>query len=284
MFLDWKLTNSCSDGRAGFTYPGDNTTFTFANGSTAVFQTQARITGNFTGVTNGESAFQKFCNPPPVVAAPVQAAPAPQPFNSSSVLNNRVNLKGFPKPQVAASDGSASGYYLKSQANSDVGVLFLPSFEPGTPAEYQAVIQTMLAEMKRDGKTKLIVDMQGNGGGVILNGFDTFRQLFPQIQDKMNARQRIGSIYQTLQEVTNQKFANFSIASAPSKTDADLTLIDQSQSHWNVNFDLDQARNKFTTVPSKFGPTTVNGDTMTNLQQWDWVSIFLYSMSYFFLK
>jgi C-terminal processing protease CtpA/Prc len=62
----------------------------------------------------------------------------------------------------------------------------------------QAVIQTMIAEMRRDGKTKLIVDLQGNGGGVILNGFDAFRQLFPQTQDVMFARQRMQPEYVAL--------------------------------------------------------------------------------------
>lgn len=60
----------------------------------------------------------------------------------------------------------AAGYYLNGTANKDVGVLSFNSFEPNTPAEFQAVVQTMLAEMKRDGKTKLIIDLQGNGGGM----------------------------------------------------------------------------------------------------------------------
>lgn len=269
------LTWPYRDGRAGFTYPGANTTITFANDSISVFQTMARIPGNFTGVTNGESAFQRFCtNPTAVTAAPAPAAPT---FKPGQALNNSLVLKNFPKAQVIASDGSASGYYLKSQANSDVGVIFLPSFEPNTPAEMQAVIQTMIAEMKRDGKTKLIIDLQGNGGGIILNGFDAFRQLFPQTQDVMLARQRVQPIYSALAEVTTQRFANFSAAKAPTTTDNDLKTIDQSLSHFNINFDLAQNRTKFTSFPEKFGPNTVNGDQVTNLQQWDWGDPFLTS-------
>jgi hypothetical protein len=228
----------------------------------------ARIPGNFTGVTNGATAFQKFCGPQPVVAAPA-AAPAPT-FRPGDKLNNTLVLKGFPKAQVISSDGSASGYYLKSAVNSDVGVISLNSFEPNTPAEFQAVIQTMIAEMRRDGKSKLIVDLQGNGGGIILNGFDAFRQLFPQTQDVMLARQRISPVYSALAEVTTQRFRNFSASTAPRATDNDLETIAESLSHFNVNFDLNQNRSKFVTPESKFGPVAVNGDQMSNMQQWDW--------------
>jgi hypothetical protein len=268
------LANPYRDGRAGFTYPGANTTLSFANGSTSVYQTMARIPGNFTGVINGETAFQKFCTNPTVVQAAQPAAPT---FKPGDALNNTLTLKGFPKAQVIASDGSASGYYLKSQANSDVGVLFLPGFEPNTPAEFQAVIQTMLAEMRRDGKTKLIIDLQGNGGGIIVNGFDAFRQLFPQTQDIMFARQRIQPVYSTLVDVTTQRFANFSAERAPTATDNDLLTIDQSLSHFNINFDLTQNRTKFTSKVQKFGPVQVNGDQMSDLQQWNWDDPFLTS-------
>jgi hypothetical protein len=100
----------------------------------------AQVRGNFTGVTNGESAFQKFCtNPIPAAVAP--AAPTPT-FKPGDALQNNLVLKGFPKSQVIASDGSAAGYYLTNSSNTDVGVISLnllalkllqrcrPSFRP----------------------------------------------------------------------------------------------------------------------------------------------------------
>jgi hypothetical protein len=260
-FYREQLLTAHRDGRYGFFYPGPNTTLTFANGSTAVFETKARVPGNFTGVTDGESAFQKFCTNP----ASTAGAPDPVPtFKPGDPLNSTVVAKGFPKPQVISSDLVAAGYYLKSAANSDVGVLSFNSFEPNTPAEFQAVVQTMLADMKRDGKTKLIVDLQGNGGGVILNGFDTFRQLFPQTQDVMYARQRVQPAYLALANISSSRAANFSA------TSSDANTISISENHYNFRFDLDQNRKQFPTFESKFGPESLSMDNFTELQQWNW--------------
>ncbi|CZR70138.1 uncharacterized protein PAC_20039 [Phialocephala subalpina] len=249
------------DGRYGFYYPGPNTTMNFANGSTAVFQTAALVPGNFTGVTDGASAFQKFCSGPVATPAAAPAPTAPM-FRPGNATSNTARLKGYPIAQVSSSDGQVSGYYLTSAANSNVGVLSLNSFEPNTPAEFQAVIQTMLAEMKRDGKTKLVVDLQGNGGGIVVNGFDAFRQLFPQTQDQVFARQRIGPVYSTVAQLTSAQFSNFSEATA---TDIESVILFQSA--FNQGFDLNQNRSKFTTFAEKFGPVPVNGDQFTNFEQ-----------------
>jgi hypothetical protein len=206
---------------------------TFANGTTAVFQTMAIVPGSFTGVTDGASAFKQFCSgPPPVPAgASTPAAPTTPMFRPGNATSNSARLKGYPIAQVSSSDGQASGYYFTSPASSDVGVLSLNSFEPTTPAEFQAVIQTMLAEMKRDGRTKLVVDLQGNGGGIVVNGFDAFRQLFPQTQDQIFARQRIGSVYLTVAQLTSAQFSNFPVASATT-----LGLVILFQSSFNQEY------------------------------------------------
>ncbi|KAI6712197.1 hypothetical protein JHW43_005241 [Diplocarpon mali] len=251
------------DGRYGFYYPGPNTTMNFADGSTAVFQTMAMIPGNFSGVTDGASAFQKFCTKP-VVTQAAPAAPAPQApiFRPGNATSNTARLKGYPIAQVSSSDGQISGYYLP---NSDVGVLAMNSFEPNTPAEFQAVMQTMLAEMKRDGKTKLVVDLQGNGGGIVINGFDAFRQLFPQTQDQVFARQRVGSTYAALTRAATDSLGNFTVAGS-----SDPIRVNIFQSAFNQNFELNQNRSAFTSFSGKFGPVTNNGDQFSNLEQNNW--------------
>lgn len=185
-----------------------------------MYQTKARVLGNFTGVVDGESAFQKFCTNQPTVSTGT-SAPVPV-FTPGSAVNRTARVKGFPVPQVISSDLSVAGYYLKSAGNTDVGVISLPSFEPNTPAEMQAVIQTMLAEMKRDGKTKLIVDLQGNGGGIILNGYDAFRQLFPQTQEIVMARQRVQPGLTALATESSARTANFSATTSDIDT---LSLV-----------------------------------------------------------
>ena len=97
------------------------------------------VRGDFEGVTDGESAFQKFCGQANTTA-PATPPPSDSTFTPGTALNLSLILKGFPKPQVITSDGTASGSYLNSARNSDVAVLFLNSFSPQTPAEFQAVI------------------------------------------------------------------------------------------------------------------------------------------------
>ena len=49
-------------------------------------------------------------------------------------------------------------------------------------AVQQAVIKRFLAASKLAGKTKPIIDLQGNGGGSVYNGFDSLKQLFPTVE------------------------------------------------------------------------------------------------------
>lgn len=90
---------------------------------------------------------------------------------------------GYPEPVVVSSDLHVGGYYLDG-AHKHTGVLTMIDFFPTNPAEYQATIQSFLAEMKKDGKTKIIIDMSGNTGCFTALAFDAFRQFFPAVWNK----------------------------------------------------------------------------------------------------
>ena len=159
-------------GRFGYIWPGSNTTIGFQNGTTVDFITQGGVIGDFTGVTDGDSFYEKFCNPnPPPSNTTTPAAPAP----------SGTGPVGYPSPIVVSNDNIASGYFLNSTENSDVAVLSLLTFDPTVPADFQRTIQDLISAAKAAGKTKLVIDLSANGGGIILNGYDAFRQLFPQI-------------------------------------------------------------------------------------------------------
>ena len=91
---------------------------------------------------------------------------------------------------VISSDHVVSGYFLDSPGYTDVAVLSMLTFEPELPAEFQYVVQTFIADAKAAGKTKMIIDVSANGGGYILQGYDTFRQFFPQIEQAGYTRYR----------------------------------------------------------------------------------------------
>lgn len=88
---------------------------------------------------------------------------------------------GYPAPILITSDGIVSGYYLNGTGFEDVAVISLLAFESESIVEFQTVAQDFFAAAKRDGKTKLVIDLSANGGGYILQGYDLFRQLFPSI-------------------------------------------------------------------------------------------------------
>ena len=137
-------------GRFGFIYPGANTTLGFENGTLKTYQSTSGVIADFTGVTDGDSFYDKFCTGPSPNASltansPAAAAPTSAP--------------GYPPPVVISSDHSVSGYYLNSTENSDVAVLSMLSFEPTIPAEFQYVVQTFFADAKAAGKTKLVIDV-----------------------------------------------------------------------------------------------------------------------------
>ena len=168
----WQGYFGAGIGRFGYIYPGASTSIGFKNGSSVEFPTVGQVIGDFSGVTDGESFYKKFCNPNP----PPTNTTTPTPTPSATIV------PGYPSPVVVSSDFIVSGYFLNSTENSDVAVLSMITFEPRIPREFQRVIQNFLADAKAAGKTKLVIDVSANGGGIILNGYDAFRQLFPQIE------------------------------------------------------------------------------------------------------
>ena len=138
-------------GRFGFIYPGANTTLSFANGTQVTYQSTSSVIADFSGVTDGDSFYDKFCTGPAPDTSESQATPTAAAVPSSA--------PGYPPPVVISSDHVVSGYYLNSTENSDVAVLSMLSFEPEIPAEFQYVVQTFLADAKAAGKTKLVIDV-----------------------------------------------------------------------------------------------------------------------------
>jgi hypothetical protein len=201
-------------------FPGSVTTLKFANGTTKNVLSYATTQLDFTGVTDGKSFFQKFCTgPSPSASASVSAVPSASgsivpivsgsffPFSSSSVVPSasgsvaaasssslistdnfytaiatpspKPALPYFPEPIVKADDNSIAGF-LPEDCN-DLAVITLPTFSPRDSYTFQNVFRTLLATAKSLGKTKLIIDVRGNNGGVVVDGFSLFKELFPSM-------------------------------------------------------------------------------------------------------
>jgi hypothetical protein len=199
-------------------FPGSVTTLRFANGTTNTVQSYASTQQDFTGVTDGKSFFQKFCTGPsasasasasavpsasgsivPIVSSivpsgsvvPTASGSVAAASSSSSLVSTdnfytaiatpspKPALQFFPEPIVKAEDNSIAGFLPEDR--SDLAVVTLPTFEPRDGFTFQNVFRSLLATAKSLGKTKLIIDVRGNNGGIVVDGFSLFKELFPSM-------------------------------------------------------------------------------------------------------
>lgn len=245
-------------GRTRYIYQGPETTFTFDNGTNATFENTASVKANMTGIVDGKSYFDTLCvlsidgrrsTPPATIGARAQ------PGQNS----------GYPEPVLATDDGIVSGYFLDGDDFDDVAVISLLSFDPSSPRQFQAVVQNFFAEAVAAGKSKLVVDFQGNPGGFIALGYDFYGQLFPQVRADGFSRWKLNPEFETLAHV----YSNVSRGVNPF-TEADLEQVRAYLSSENWRFDLDLAERGFTSFADKFGPRVFKDTNYTALMRWNW--------------
>jgi hypothetical protein len=95
-------------------------------------------------------------------------------------------------------------------------------------------------------------------------GYDTFRQLFPQIVQDGYTRYRYTEALQLMSDQFSSIIpANYSPATASDE------LIQIYESTPNFRYDLDINNKHFKSVKDKIGPVTYNGDKFTNIIRWD---------------
>ncbi|KAI6711778.1 hypothetical protein JHW43_005654 [Diplocarpon mali] len=238
-------------------YPGAHTSITFENGTELVVENQAAIIGNFTGVTDGESFYQRFC------AAIPTTSPHDKPMPSGTLSTGTIP-NGYPKPRIISKDRLVAGYYLP---NSDVAVLAIYTFEAADSHQFQSTVQQFIYLAFSEGKKKLVVDLSGNGGGSALLAVDVFRQLFPYTVQDGNTRLRRSPEFLAIAE---QISGFFPPGFNPYQSNDDLLLR-----AWtlpvNYQTDLSLVNKGFQSFQDKFEwpMTEYNGDNFTNIIRWD---------------
>ncbi|KAK3317985.1 hypothetical protein B0H66DRAFT_555919 [Apodospora peruviana] len=240
-------------GRIRYIYQGANTTLTFENGTVFTMENLADVKGDMTGVVDGPSYYAKFCNPNGFKVPGATAAAAALP-----------TLPGYPEPVITTNDSKVLGYYLSGEGFNDVAVIVLTSFASNSIAEYQATVQDFFAEATAAGKTKLVIDVQGNGGGYILQGYDFFRQLFPHIVQDGFSRFKESDSFLAIAKIVSDRVAGVN----PYTSDSDA-LIDDYQSWFNWRYDLNLTDQPFVSFADKFSPHIYKSTKYTNLMRWN---------------
>lgn len=170
-------------------YQGNSVSVEYENGQLISQDSYAllRPGANFTGVNTGEDFYQRFCNPDNPSNIINQEAANPQPSTPPGPAVVPPNIQGFPTPAIRDSGANATaGYFLTGQGYEDVAVLSVLGFAPSGDFDtteyvvnFQKVVGDFMAMSKQAGKTKLLIDVTGNGGGLVVAGFELYSQIFP---------------------------------------------------------------------------------------------------------
>ena len=264
-------------GRGRYVYPGPTTTLTFSNGTKTSYPNFANVLYEFSGVTDGESFYQKFCTgPSPTASASASAsttatatanvttsATAAASTTASSPSSLFTATPGYPIPLIRHSENLIAGYYLNYTGYGDVAVLSVPSFvgdiTPAIEQEFQYVAQTFLAESRAAGKTKLIVDLSANSGGTILAGYDLFKQLFPSVVPFGETRFRAHEAF----NIIGEQFSTLAAGYPANQSDTEIEIAGDNP--FNYREDLTTLLTQDQSWAEVYGPHEFYGDNFTSI-------------------
>jgi hypothetical protein len=240
-------------GRTRFVYPGATTTLKFANGTTYVMENYANVYTTFRNINSGEDlASNNFFYSSAKGATDVKAAAASPKAEPVA--------PGYPAPVVAGPGKIINGFYLDGPGHEDVAVLQVVNFVNYDAWElpFQQTSQNFFAQAIADGKTKLVIDVQGNGGGTILQGYDLFKQLFPSIDPYGANRFR----YTEALDLIGQSYSAFG-SQFPRGIPDNSTIQNIQAQPFDYHTDMTADGKPFESWQEKVGPIELNGGKMT---------------------
>lgn len=206
-------------------YPGPETVFGLANGSTTSIRTVAEIHAHadFDGVKDGISAYRKFCvRDKPVSRMEGVSSPSPSLPTSTAQIADMELRRDSPQatpnliplafplypslPTVMDEAGRVAGYHL-----NDTAVLVILDFavqdeSEDDPSDFQDTIARFLELCKEKGQKRLIIDLFANGGGTLELGIDTAVQIFPAIEPAVYGNMRASEVLDDLGRRGNSRF------------------------------------------------------------------------------
>ncbi|KAM7222741.1 hypothetical protein V8F06_001928 [Rhypophila decipiens] len=220
-------------------FSGPSLTLTYDNGQEETQDSFAvvRAGADFSGITNGEDFYNRFCNPE-ANGVVNTAAVDPEELTEPSTLAGPAapTIQGYPTPIIRDSGANIThGYFLNGTGYEDVAVLAVNGFSPAGDFdgfEYlnnlQTTLETFLAECKAQSKQKLVIDLSGNGGGYVVAGYELFAQLFPSAPKFQANNLRETSSLRSMAEITNRfldQINTFDLATVTSQSESDAQEI-----------------------------------------------------------
>ncbi|KAK1985706.1 peptidase S41 family protein [Colletotrichum cereale] len=262
LFRTNSATNAQSGGNAFVVrYAGeasDTQVVEFTNGTDYTDELVAVVPADLVPFIGSPESIHSAVEIPPT-AAPTSTNAASSTFMSSTETPTPTQIPGYPLPIAKHASDWISGYFLDGSGYEDTAVLAILSFAPseitsanGTfeLAEAKRVVDDFLKKSKTAGKTKLIIDVQANGGGFVAAGFQLYNQLFPETTDiwdgsRLRAHDALNAIGLTAQKVSPEILADFN----------------------NAFFDEDLK--PYESWQALYGPELIGGQNVTNLLRYN---------------
>lgn len=234
---------------------------------------------DFEGVTDGESLYQTYFTgvyaTSTISDTPANSTNSTVPTSSASATPSATSLPapGYPPAIYKEPHNLIGGYFLEDEY-SDVAVLSVPSFVSLNSAEipFQQVTEKFLVAAKAAGKTKLIIDVQANGGGTILQGYDLYKQLFPKgIGHAAFDRFRAFESTQLLTEYYSRASDTLPRELVDENVNETLYVLESDvvSSPFNYRSDMNASDELFPSWQAKFGPFENHGDNYSALFHWN---------------
>jgi hypothetical protein len=236
-------------------YPGGTTTYSFANGTTIVKKNIATKDPkyDYTGIESGKNMSERFFDITDL------GWPFPQNMRfaepEAETPKNRSLI--HPQPVISEKGSTISGFFLNDTAHSEVAVLSIRSFMPGSIKEYQDTLEQFLKMATAAGKKKLIIDLSSNPGGFIPLAYEVFSQLFSPIEPFGASRYRATPLFGELSKV----FSSALEKSNSSTNNSDYT--DMMKRGYPYQADHDIEDKPFRSFDQKFGPYPHANDNFT---------------------
>ena len=285
----------------GRDYVGDETSITFANGTTITEQNVAIFRGaDFTGLSDGQSFYDLFCNATLKAAAQGYTLDGPSSGSKGvdklqkhemhlkrrelikrqvesktvsvptatfqSVSQTATQLTGYPTPVALSDDLSLSGYFLEEEGFEDTAVLVLQVMSESDPESFQSSMTSFMDQCRSNNKQRLVIDVQGNPGGTISLGYEIFKQLFPSIfpygAGTLRAHEGLDTLGSFYTNFTSQLFQEDS-SNFTALLVANYYLQVSAEAYANSSGEL------FDSWESLYGPVKTPQDNFTNLIRWD---------------
>ena len=250
-------------GRGAYIYPGPTTTLTFENGTSTTMTNFARVLLPFRGINSGADLYKTYINPQAFY--PSSATVGGQQGAAAASTPTPFPRPGYPVPVFNQHLNYVSGYYLNETGYTDVAVLAVTSFV-GTD-DYQDLVYDFLDQASKAGKKKLIIDVSANGGGTIMQGYNLFLNLFPDILPYGGSRFRSHEAFNIIGETASERvfYYPFDYKNPPNYVWQDFG----GGTPFNYRADVDVDYKDFESWADKNPPNTFMGDNFTSIIRWN---------------